>query len=207
MGDLLPPAPPNFPHRDIARFSAQFPDLIAGAHSGGSLTYGELDHRSNRLARHLQSLGVGPNIVVALRIPRSPELVAAFLAVSKIGGAYLLLEPSAPAERLRSVLERVNPVFVIAPDTDPCFGTLSVRWYSPDALERDALRQSSATPDATILPEHIASIFLTSGSSGPPKAVVTPFGFRVRPAPPLPGSERHVLKTDSGTTFTRGGKS
>ncbi|MBL9173926.1 MAG: AMP-binding protein [Verrucomicrobiales bacterium] len=204
MGDPLPPALPNLPHQEVAGISDQFPNLVAVIHAGGSLTYGELDQRTNRLARHLRSIGVGPEVVVALRIPRSPELVVTLLAVSKTGGAYLLLEPSAPAERLRSILERVGPSFVIAPETDPCFGTLSVRWCSPDSLERDAQRQPATTPDVTIRPDQTASIFLTSGSSGQPKAVVTPFGYRVQPPPPPPGSERHVLKSDSGTTFTRG---
>lgn len=204
MAEPVPAAAPNYPHLPFAEVAARCPGVIALIHEGGSFTYGELDRRCNRLARLLQSLGVGPEVVVGLRIPRSPELVAALLAVSKAGGAYVLLESSAPGERLRATLDLVRPAFVIAPESDPLFGTGSIPWRAPAALEREATAQPETAPETTPSPDHVATIFLTSGSSGLPKAVVTPFGYRVPSPMSAPGSERHVLKTDSGTTFTRG---
>ena len=69
------------------------------------LTYGELDRRANRLARHLQASGVRPGDRVALLLERSAEMVVAILAVLKAGAAYVPLDPAYPAERLAFTLE------------------------------------------------------------------------------------------------------
>jgi non-ribosomal peptide synthetase component F len=69
-----------------------------------SLTYEELDGRANRLAHHLQALGVGPETVVGVCVERSLEMVVAFLGVLKAGGACMPLDPSYPMERLALML-------------------------------------------------------------------------------------------------------
>ncbi len=69
------------------------------------LTYAELNARANQLAHHLQSLGVGPETLVALSLDRSLDLVVAILGVLKAGGAYLPLDLAYPPERLRYMLD------------------------------------------------------------------------------------------------------
>jgi non-ribosomal peptide synthetase component F len=79
---------------------AQNPEAIAVTFQNQQLTYGELNRRANQLAHHLQSLGVGPEIVVGIYFERSPEMLVALLATLKSGGAYVPLDPTYPQERL-----------------------------------------------------------------------------------------------------------
>ncbi len=77
------------------------PALIATA---CSLTYEELDRRSNRLAHQLRGIGVGVESVVGLCADSSPDAVVGALAIMKAGGAYLALDPALPADRLAYML-------------------------------------------------------------------------------------------------------
>src|SRR5262249_60685484 len=99
-------------------------DLFAGQAGGSSaasavvfeqesLTYGALDARANQLAHHVRALGVGPEVVVALCIERSLEMLIGLLGILKAGGAYLPLDPGYPAERIAFMLEDTGaPVLV-----------------------------------------------------------------------------------------------
>ena len=78
------------------------PDAVALIFGDQRLTYGELDARANRLAHYLISRGVGPEVLVALAIERSFDMIIALLGVLKAGGAYVPLDPQG-AERARSI--------------------------------------------------------------------------------------------------------
>ena len=83
---------------------ARTPEATALVFGEETLTYRELDQRANQLARHLISLGIGPEQVVALALPRSFEMVVALLSVLKSGAAYLPLDPDYPTARLAFML-------------------------------------------------------------------------------------------------------
>src|SRR6185436_9607218 len=89
----------------LAARAAQTPELPAVVHGSERLTHGDLDALSDRLAVHLRALGVGPDVIVALFLDRSVELVVALLAVLKAGGAYLPLETTLPHPRLSFLLD------------------------------------------------------------------------------------------------------
>lgn len=74
-----------------------------------SLTYAELDARSNRLAHALIARGAGPERLVAVSLPRSAELVVAILAVLKTGAAYVPVDPEYPAARIAYLLDDSRP--------------------------------------------------------------------------------------------------
>ncbi|HEX2188309.1 MAG TPA: amino acid adenylation domain-containing protein [Longimicrobiaceae bacterium] len=94
------PAPARLVHERFAEQAARAPDRTALVHGAERVAYAELDRRSDGLAARLRELGVGPGVRVAVRIERSPSLVAGLLAVLKAGGAYVALDPAEPAERL-----------------------------------------------------------------------------------------------------------
>src|SRR5262245_3044599 len=76
------------------------PDAVATACGDASLTYAGLDEAANRLAHLLRELGVGPEVLVAVAMERSLDLIVSLLAVLKAGGAYVPLDPAYPAARL-----------------------------------------------------------------------------------------------------------
>ena len=80
------------------------PDSVAVTFEGQQLTYAQLNARANQLAHHLQSLGVGPDVPVAICMDRCPEMLIGVLGILKAGGAYLPLDPAYPKERLAFML-------------------------------------------------------------------------------------------------------
>ncbi|HEX8695423.1 MAG TPA: non-ribosomal peptide synthase/polyketide synthase, partial [Longimicrobium sp.] len=170
-------APAEFPaqavHRRFEAQAARTPDAPAVTCGERTLTYRELDERSNRLAHRLRGLGVAPDVRVGLCLERSPELVAAVLGVLKAGGAYVPLDPAYPADRLAFVLEDAGIGVLLTHSALrgrlPEFGgtTLCLDEAWPE-LERE----SAASPGAAVLPAHLAYVIYTSGSTGRPKGVL-----------------------------------
>nr|VFK62781.1 MAG: AMP-binding enzyme [Candidatus Kentron sp. UNK]VFK70643.1 MAG: AMP-binding enzyme [Candidatus Kentron sp. UNK] len=87
---------------------AKTPDAVAVVFEDRQLTYGELNAQANQLARYLQKLGVGPEVLVGICIERSLEMVVGLLGILKAGGAYVPLDPDYPAERLAFMSDDAN---------------------------------------------------------------------------------------------------
>src|SRR5262249_28264971 len=83
---------------------ARTPDAVAVVFAEQALTYQELNRRANKLAHHLQGLGVGPEVRVGIYVERSIDMVVGLLGIIKAGGAYVPLDPSYPQERLTFIL-------------------------------------------------------------------------------------------------------
>ena len=172
LGEAQAAAEPRL-HRLFEARVAAAPERPALVWDGTQVSYRELNRRANSLAHHLRAMGVGPDSVVGLYLDRSPDLIAALLGVLKAGGAYLPLDPEAPAERTAFMLADGGVQVALADEHRagnlaglglevicPPFG-LSFGGDGPDANLADGAAS-----------DHLAYVIYTSGSTGKPKGVM-----------------------------------
>ncbi|MBB5857515.1 non-ribosomal peptide synthase/polyketide synthase [Amycolatopsis umgeniensis] len=141
-------------HELFAAQASRTPDAVAVTSGSVELTYRELDRRANRLAHRLIGEGAGPEKLVALRLPRSADLVVGVLAVLKTGAAYLPIDPAYPAARIEATLADARPVCVV------------------DSVEAGEWPETA--PRVRVEPDNAAYVIYTSGSTGVPKGVLIP---------------------------------
>ncbi len=165
-------------HQLVKEQARRSPAGIAVVDGDKTLTYRELDSRSDQLARLLRQRGAGPDVPVALLLERSRELVIAMMAVLKAGGAYLPLEPALPGERIRYLLTDSRAPLLIA-GAGPLAAHQAVvgalTGVSVIALNDPAdipAPEGEGEPDAVAGPGHLAYLIYTSGTTGQPKGVM-----------------------------------
>ncbi len=194
------------------------PEAPALRSDAGSITYRELDERSNRLAHLLVQRGVGPESRIGICMERSHAMVVAVLAVLKAGAAYVPLDPSYPEARL-ALMARVAALPIILADgtTRALLADLAGRHVaapasqiaasdlvSPGLVAPEILVPGTVVPDTVVLdtvapdivvpedesarlsacpatrvaravmPQQLAYVLFTSGSTGVPKGVAMP---------------------------------
>ncbi|MEU2665524.1 amino acid adenylation domain-containing protein [Micromonospora sp. NPDC007220] len=154
----------------LDRIAAQPSDATAVVCGDRRLTYGELQRRSNRIARHLQQMGVGPDIRVGVLLNRSVDLVTTLLGVLKSGGAYVPLDPGHPRQRLAYQLADAGTEVVLSES--------GLQERIPDVgadvvlLNHLPLGDLPDTPPVMpARPADLAYVIYTSGSTGMPKGV------------------------------------
>ena len=149
------------------------PDAIAVVFEDQQVTYRELNDRANQLARYLQKLGVGPDVLVGICMDRSVDMIVALLAILKAGGAYVPLDPGLPRERIAFMLEDSQASFLLTQarieEFVPSFAgarvTLDREW-------QEIARESTTNISQRQSPDHLAYVIYTSGSTGQPKGVM-----------------------------------
>ncbi|MGW6727522.1 non-ribosomal peptide synthase/polyketide synthase [Nocardia sp. NPDC055029] len=156
------------------------PEATALVYEGTELTYGELDAQINRLARYLIDDGVGPDVLVALAIRRSVDLVVAMYAVLTAGGAYVPVDPDHPADRIAQVLDTARPHLVLTTAGDDvdmpivAGGAPAPRIVVLDTIDTAAYPEHAVTDTelrAHLRDSSLAYVLFTSGSTGRPKGV------------------------------------
>ncbi len=166
------------------------PAATAAEQGESRLTYAELDRRAGRLAGYLRRLGVGPEVLVAVAMERSLDMLVGVLAVLKAGGAYVPIDPDYPKERLAHVLDDSRaPVLLTHQALLPRLPEHRARVVAVDrdAAAIAALAGGAALADAGgaplaeaggagpvgrgAAPANLAYVIYTSGSTGMPKGV------------------------------------
>ena len=159
-------------HRFIEEQVKKTPESIAVIYESEQLTYKELNRRANQLARRLQNLKVGADILVAVCMERSLDLVISLLAILKAGGAYVPLDPEYPRERLETMLRDANPPVVLA--HSHLVDRLPEGFQPVICLDRDWPSLASEIPEnltTEVNGKNLAYAIYTSGSTGKPKGV------------------------------------
>jgi amino acid adenylation domain-containing protein len=166
----------SVPHL-VALQAAANPEALAVVSSSQRLTYADLDRCANQLANYLRATGVGEEQVVGLHLERSPESVICALAVLKAGAAYLPLDPSLPAERLRYMLTDANVSVVLSQGANiellPKHTWSVVDWERLYSLLGS---YPSSCPSSAVTAQSLAYVIYTSGSTGEPKGVEATHG-------------------------------
>ncbi|MBA2930407.1 amino acid adenylation domain-containing protein [Pseudomonas sp. CCUG 57209] len=136
------------------------------------LSYAELNAQANRLARHLVSLGVGPDVLVGIAVERGLDMIIGLLAVLKAGGAYVPLDPEYPQDRLLCMIEDSGTQLMLTQSH------LRERLKIPAEVAHLCLDQNQAwvdLDDSNLVnrahADNLAYVMFTSGSTGRPKGV------------------------------------
>ncbi len=150
----------------------RYPLHVAVTCDEEQLTYAELNHRANQLAHYLHGKGVAPEVVVAVQLERSVDLLVSLLGILKAGGAYLPVVPGLPAKRVAVMLETGQAALLV---TTNLLNPAIPRHQIPVVLldqEANAIdAQSTADIPPSAGPCNLAYILFTSGSTGQPKGV------------------------------------
>ncbi len=152
------------------------PDNIALVYEDQAITYAELNARANQVAHYLRAQGVGskPDMLVGLGTERSVEMIVAMLAIVKVGGAYVPMDPTHPDDRLHYMLQDAQVTLLLTQQH------LVSRWkglMEADnvlALDQATWWQSLPVEDLTnnTQPQDLAYVLYTSGTTGKPKGVM-----------------------------------
>jgi surfactin family lipopeptide synthetase A len=172
--DTAKPYEPRPVHELFEAQARNSPNAVAVRCGTTRLTFGDLNQRADQLADHLRTLGVGPDVAVALCVERSVEMIVGIVGILKAGGAYVPLDPSYPAERIEFITADCGASILLttAGIAAAEFSSVprgmrtvildSADWQVPHGLRP---RAQAASLD------NLAYIIYTSGSTGGPKGV------------------------------------
>lgn len=156
-------------HRMIKERAAEVPNREAVVYEGGSLTYAQLDERSDILAAELREMGVGSGHIAGIMARPSAEMILAVLAVLKTDAAYLPIDPEYPRERVRFMLEDSGAkLLLLTPGLDAPADYEGASLHVNNERSWEAVEQTTESG----VPDTPAYVIYTSGSTGTPKGVI-----------------------------------
>ncbi|MFG2375675.1 amino acid adenylation domain-containing protein [Streptomyces sp. NPDC048504] len=165
-------------HGIVSAHAAAAPDAVCLVDGDRTVSYGLLDRASDAYAVRLAALGVRPGDLVPVRLPRGAELVAAVLAVLKLGAAYALVDLAWPPSRIADVLEQLDARLLV--DSPDAHHEGVVRWCPPPGSLAAVDGEGTGFRAVPAGGEDPCCVFFTSGTTGRPKGVLTPHRATVR---------------------------
>ena len=160
-------------HREIEHHAERRPNDVAVQYGTTSLTYESMNQQANRLAHFLAAKHVRPGSRIVVCVEPSLDIATALLAIFKLGGTYIPLDPSYPVHRVGMIIEDTAPTLVLTHShlsTIPAADTYSV--VHLDRIASALQSQNSDNPDVEYDLTLPATIYYTSGTTGKPKGVV-----------------------------------
>ncbi len=149
------------------------PDAVAVVFEDRQLTYRELNQRANQLARHLNKLGIKPDVLVGICVERSLEMVVGVLGILKAGGAYVPLDPANPPERLAFMLSDARvPVLLTQSLLIEKLPLQSTQVICLDTDWQAIAQQPQSNPNSDVSTDNLVYVIYTSGSTGIPKGAM-----------------------------------
>ncbi len=155
----------------VAAWARKTPRAAAIELHDRKLSYRELDASANQMAHWLIRQGIAADMLVAVILPRSPELIVAILAIWRAGAGYVPLQPDWPAERRLAVLSDAQPAMVIDANI-PSNQVDSTPWRHVAWAQIDTASLPATAPQRQVALTAIAYVLYTSGSTGKPKGVL-----------------------------------
>ncbi|TGO52808.1 hypothetical protein BCON_0134g00010 [Botryotinia convoluta] len=176
---------PQFPERVdacvhdlVLRHVISTPNAPAICSWDGQLTYDELEKATSILACHLIDYGVGPEVLVPICFEKSVYAILTMLAILRVGGAFVLLDPSQPRERHEAIMKKANAKMVIS-------SSQTAHKFSGIAIQNISVSEGLMVTLHVSLKDRLpikvktystAFVLFTSGSTGEPKGIVQEHG-------------------------------
>jgi len=149
------------------------PEIKALIFRGHTMSYLELNRRSNRVAHALLKIGVGPETGVGICLEPSNEMIVGLMGILKAGGTYVPLDPSYPFRRLAYMLKNAGVrVMVTEEKLRAGLPLEGVRVLSLDGDATAIEAESDENTASSVTAENLSHIIYTSGSTGWPKGVM-----------------------------------
>ena len=150
-------------HKRFEKQVAENPDNIGLVASDATLTYKQLNERSNRIANSLIKKGVKPGSNVLVMLPRNSNLIATIIGIFKAGCTFIPIDLEYPAERIKYIYENSEADYIINTE-----GT------TKNTLDVNELimEENVANPNVEVTSDDLAYMIYTSGSTGKPKGVM-----------------------------------
>lgn len=180
------------------------PDRVAISDGDEKVSYIQLQAQANRLAHYLQSIGIGPEVVVGIYLTRSIEFVVALVGLKKSGGGFLPLDPDHPKDRKNYLITDSQVPFIITSrqwkDSLP---PGNYRLIVLEELEDVLPKFPTETPHHGLVSGSMSQLFYTSGSTGKPKGVIMTLEYKEKKEPkPRSNNQGNKVLLKSSTGFT-----